>query len=511
MASKTQMKRRARGEGGLIKRRNHYYLRQLIGGKRIEIPLNNKDGSRCTTEAQAKDAVGRMDRSLLELDTQERLVEKVAEIRQLKVVYQAKSSDVWQLYLNSSNRPDTGVATLAEQQKLLERFGDWMQEHYHSGIDGTTPAAASAYMHEIGEQISNRTFDGYAATLKLIFKTVYKQLGMPANPFDDIRRRPLETISRHEFTAEQVQRIFDGFRDGFYYETEVEGLGPGRKRIREKKRLEYTPLYKDEMEVLFKMCCFTGSDGQSGCLMKWESIDLDGNKIHYVRHKTRKKTNGLVITLPIHPLLRDALHRALDWRQPDNPYILPNVAARYKRNRCGIQKDTMKIIRCALGLDTTDKSAVNYKVDDDSTGKGKLKSKGKADGDKKAVPFREDAPKRRLGANVYSLHSFRHTFVSFCVNAGVPTEIVAAIVGHGNPVMTRHYAHVNDDAKQSAIDVLPMLSAHEDSDASDAPEANAAEELRQRLLSYINTASTEQLVAMAQLLPPVKAPLTLSV
>lgn len=488
MASKTKMKRRAPGEGSLIKRRNHYYLRQLVGGKSTELPLKNEDGTRCTTKAQAEDAVGRMDRSIFELDTQERLVEKVAEIRQLKVVHQTKSSDVWQLYLNSSNRPDTGEATLAEQHKLLERFGDWMAEYYHSGVDGTTPSAASAYMHEIGKHISNRTFNGYAATLKLIFRTVYKQLGMSANPFEDIRRRPLEVISRREFTEYQVQQIFDGFKTGFYYETEVEGLGPERKRIREKKRLEFKPMFKDEMEVLMKLCCFSGCDGKSGCLMKWDCIDFNRNCLCYVRSKTRKKTGGHPILLPLHPVLREALLRAQDWRQPDSPYILPNVARRYQTNHTGVQKDAMKIIRCALGVETTDKSAVN--CPDDDEGKGK-----------KAMTVREDAPKRKLGANVYSLHSFRHTFVSFCVNSGVPTEIVAAIVGHGNPVMTRHYAHVNDDAKQSAIDVLPMLSAHEASEASDAPETNPTDGLRQRLMSYINAASDEQLLALSRLLP----------
>ena len=487
MASKTKMKRRPRGEGGLIKRRNHYYLRQLVGGKRTELMLKNEDGSRCTTEEQAKDAVVRMDRSLFELDTQEKLVNKVAEIRQLKVVHQAKTADVWQLYINSANRPDTGEKTLSEQRKVFERFCTWMQEKYDSGVDGATSVAASTFMHELGETVSNKTFNDYAAILRLIFKTVYKQLGMTENPFADIRHRPLETISRKEFTEEQVQQIFDGFKTGFFYETEVEELGPGRKRIREKKRLEFKPLYKDEMEVLMILCCFSGCDGKSGCLMKWDCIDFDRNCLSYVRSKTRKKTGGHPILLPLHPVLRDALLRAQDWRQPDSPYILPNVARRYQTNHTGVQKDAMKIIRCALGVETTDKSAVNCPDDE---GKGK-----------KAMTVREDAPRRKLGANVYSLHSFRHTFVSFCVNSGVPTEIVAAIVGHANPVMTRHYAHVNDNAKQSAIDVLPMLSAHEEPDASDAQEAKPTDGLRQRLISYINAASTEQLLAMSRLLP----------
>ena len=49
---------------------------------------------------------------------------------------------------NSANRPDTRVFSLEKQRKLFERFGDW-------------------------------TFNDYFVMLRLIFKTVYKQLGMP--------------------------------------------------------------------------------------------------------------------------------------------------------------------------------------------------------------------------------------------------------------------------------------------------------------------------------------------
>ena len=131
--------------------------------------------------------------------------------------------------------------------------------------------------------------------------------------------------------------------------------------------------------------------------MKWENIDLTKDQIRYVRHKTRKKTNGLVISLPIHPVLRDALMKAKEWQEPDNPYILPNVARRYQTNRCGVQRDAMKIISCALGVETTTHDT--------------------------------DGCKRARGANVYSLHSFRHTFVSFCANAGVPDSVVAQLPG----------------------------------------------------------------------------------
>ena len=52
-------------------------------------------------------------------------------------------------------------------------------------------------------------------------------------------------------------------------------------------------------------------------------------------------------------------------------------------------------------------------------------------------------------------HSFRHTFVSLCANAGVPLAVVQAIVGHTNAAMTSHYFHVSDDALKSAVAALP--------------------------------------------------------
>ena len=36
-------------------------------------------------------------------------------------------------------------------------------------------------------------------------------------------------------------------------------------------------------------------------------------------------------------------------------------------------------------------------------------------------------------------------------------DVVASIVGHGNPSMTRHYTHISTEAKQNALSALPML------------------------------------------------------
>ena len=193
--------------------------------------------------------------------------------------------------------------------------------------------------------------------------------------------------------------------------------------------------------------------------MKWENVDWQNNQITYIPQKTARKTAYRSVTLPIHPNLLSALEKAREWRsenQPGEDYILPKVAHRYLTNPSGVQKDVMKIIRYATGLETTGKKSMGQRI---------------------------------KNPNLYSLHSFRHTFVSFCANAGVPLDVVASIVGHGSTAMTRHYAHISDAAKSKAIDALPVLSLSET--AENDPE-------KEGLLKKLASLPAEQLAELVR-------------
>ena len=200
--------------------------------------------------------------------------------------------------------------------------------------------------------------------------------------------------------------------------------------------------------------------------MKWDNVDWANRQITYVPQKTAKKTAYRAVSLPIHPNLLSALEKAKEWRAenlPGEDYILPKVAHRFLTNHDGIQNDTMKIIRCATGLETTGKKSLGQRI---------------------------------KNPNLYSLHSFRHTFVSFCANAGVPLDVVASIVGHGSPAMTRHYAHISDVAKDKAIQALPVLPL------SEAPESDPEKEV---ILKELSSLPAEKLV---EVLNTIKNPLS---
>ncbi len=69
---------------------------------------------------------------------------------------------------------------------------------------------------------------------------------------------------------------------------------------------------------------------------------------------------------------------------------------------------------------------------------------------------RKQLPSRQIQTNVVGFHSLRHSFVSFCANAGVPMAVVQSLVGHGSPAMTRHYTHISPEAAANAIQALPI-------------------------------------------------------
>lgn len=449
---------RERGTGSIYKRGKNFYYKIRINGKtKTQLLLDQKDQP--VTNRQEAEKAAALLQPILRAQQKEEIALYIADAKNLRKNSILNIDHVWSCYLAQPQRPDSAPQTLEKYKQSWDRFARWLKEKHieiqHAGqIDGEI---ATEYFDDAwNAKISPRTYNSFRQSLKLIFKHILPVIGLDQNPFNCIRRKSGVSESRREFTEEQVDAIFQGFTKGFLYQSEQEGLGPGRKRIRKVVTKEYVPMHKDEMFVLLNLCCWTGCRGQDGCLMKWESVDWTNSRISYVPEKTARKTAYRSVTLPIHPNLLAALEKAKSWRaenQPGEDFILPKVAHRYLANPTGIQKDTMKIIRCATGLETTGHKSTSQ---------------------------------RALNPNLYSLHSFRHTFVSFCANAGVPLYVVASIVGHGSTAMTRHYAHISDAAKSQAIDALPVLKF---SDSANDPEKDA-------LLKGLASLSADQLAEL---------------
>ena len=448
--------RREKGTGSIEKRGNHFFLKIRIGDRTKTTLLLGKDDQPVTTRKDAEAAAALL-RPVLRAEQKEEIALHVASAKKLRKEHSIYIDKIWDVYLRQYTRPDSQESTLNGYNVALRDFTTWLNEAHPriQQANHITEDEAGEYFSHLWNvrRVSGRTFNSYRKALKLIFTHILEPAGMENNPFARIGSKPLDTQSREAFTEEQVQQIFAGFQTGFFYETEVPRLGPGRKHIRVKCRLKYEPMFKDEMRVLLMLCCWTGCRGQDGCLMRWSNVDWTHRTITYIPRKTARKTNNMEVSLPMHPDLAAALKEAqsfMERNRKGEDFIIPSVAARYKQNPSCVQKDVQKIIRCATGLAITDEERDGHRI---------------------------------YRACRYSLHSFRHTFVSFCANAGVPLDVVATIVGHSSSSMTRHYAHISDEAKKNAIKTLPSLSGAE------SKESEHRKQLVEKLLSL----SDEQL------------------
>jgi len=431
MASKTASKRREKGAGSIYKRKQHFYLKIRINDKDKTTILRNPDGSPCTTREEAMKASGDY-RQMLLAKSKETIAVHIAEAKKLKRHSLLKVEDAWDTFLKQPGRPDCSERSFDRYALAFRQFMEWLRNE-HPEVDNVASIDHSIALEYFGavwsRGVSAATYNIYLQALRLIFRNLMEPAALDVNPFEGIQNKSKEVFSRKEFSLEQVQAIFNGFKNGFFYEVERERFTTGRERERVVKQLEFKPKFKDEMRVLLNLCCWTGCRGEDGCQMTWDNVDLEAALISYIPRKTAKRTGYHAVTLPLAPPLRDALQDALTWRfqNPEGKdYIIPHVAERFLRNPSGVQKDVMKIIHCATGLETTASEAETF-------------------------------GRRKIAANAYSLHSFRHTFVSFCANTGVPFAVVAEIVGHGNPAMTEHYSHISTAAKQEAINALPAL------------------------------------------------------
>lgn len=465
----SKKKRRTRGSGAVFKRPNGNYCVQYtdITGKKKTKSLTENDSdtgklvpirNRRKAEIAAR-AVIEEYQEIKHADTKEKHLAQINEYRKVKDRINIGLDNAWESYISNSERPKSGPKTLKGYRETFSLFLNWIKQNHPriSNISQIDKKFAGKYMDEKWSSgISERTYNAYLQALRLVFKILLGISNADQNPFLHITKHQVVSQSRKDFSESQVKAIFDTFNNP-----------------------SYRMLYKPEMKVMINLCCWTGCRGQDACLMKWEAVNFSNNTISYKPEKTKRRKSSHYITIPLHPQLLTELKDALAWQQESNQYILPNVASRYLRNSSGISEDISKLLKFA-GIETS--------VTADEGTRRKLRKVVDKNGKEKII-------KNRVCQ--YSMHSFRHTFVSFCANAGVPLAIVQEIVGHGNPAMTRHYTHISKEASEKAINALPMLGISSQPTANEIIDIKAIqhddmEPERIKLIKFAGTANLSQ-------------------
>ena len=309
--------------------------------------------------------------------------------------------DAWKIY---AEHPDRAFpATRHEEISYETTFTEFIR---HVGeetqVAAITPGIADQYAAYLKTTaISVSTHNRKILRLRKIFSTLSDYYSED-NPFasQNLRRKPREeqgnTVRRLAFTKEQEEAILKVLNDP-----------------------SFKVMNKKELKVIYLIGMYTGQRLKDCVLLQWDHVDLMHRRIWVKQFKTGKK-----VSIPIaEPLVR-ALEQAKEWRI--DSYVSPNVAKRY------------------LTVDTKGKSVGDNFVNIDVM--RVIKRAG--------METNVEVPGRKRKMVVYGFHSLRHSFASFCAEAGVPKAVVVSILGANSDIIDQFYTHVGEDAQLKAIEAV---------------------------------------------------------
>ncbi len=271
-------------------------------------------------------------------------------------------------------------------------FGAWLDQRYPTPKDGmgmltprevrsVTPEQARGYIAHIEKTRSPRTRNKVLTLLRLIFRIIGPEAGCKVNPFDGLEVIRYAVAKKRGLTVEQLQALSDA----------VAGSG--------------------EMERLFLIGFHTGARLGDVCRMRWEDVDLAGQVLRYLPHKSAKTNRDVLLSIAPPLLVNLKTTPAKDRKGP----ILPGLNALYLKNDYAVSKAVQAVFRKA-GIEPSEEV---------------------------------DGCAHKVGR--YGFHSLRTVFITSALRRGAVIEDVRQAVGHSCLEMTAGYYRGGDAARNVSL------------------------------------------------------------
>jgi integrase len=166
---------------------------------------------------------------------------------------------------------------------------------------------------------------------------------------------------------------------------------------------------------------YTGARLSDVANLKWANLDLQKRLLFYSEKKKRFQSE---IRVPLHEELENHL---LSLEAPDDPEapLFPGLAGRETGGANGLSREFVGLMDAA-GIER------------------RLIRKGSG-----------------VGRDIYDLgeHSFRHSFNTHLMRAGVPEDLRQRLCGHESKEVSRRYTHKEVEDLRASIAKLPAVSA----------------------------------------------------
>jgi len=418
-----------------------------------------------------------------------RLMEKLYEIKTGEAIKSVKLEALAEGWAKIRRKHKPNARYASQCQSTLNRFVTFVREHNPKVVEVAqiTRTLAGAFLDAEEERgVTGKTWND---TLKLL-RATFRYL-LPAgsiNPFADTPTRETETVFRQPFSPEELAAISEAAR--------------AEEFIR--------PI------IIVGIC--TAMRRGDCCLLDWRDVDLPKR---FITVKTSK--TGQTVSIPIFPMLYDELAKRHSNSQCDEGYVFPEQARMYLENPDGITWRVKKVLAVGLGeaVDDGDGTKALPEISNEEARKrgeafiaklpegtkrermaavfklylegqnieavmaGAQVSKGSVSGylneiqaaigcqivrgasrtGHKPKEGKSDnglQVERKHGlrrASVRDFHSFRVTWVTLALTAGVPLELVQKVTGHKTTeIVLKHYFQPGREAFRSALNaVMPKL------------------------------------------------------
>ena len=323
-------------------------------------------------------------------------------------------ADVWQAYLETPSRPDSGARTLQGYKVEWMAFAKWIGKKYPAVTElrQVPPAMVEEYArHLAAKGFSPSTYNQHRNLLKLVWHVLGEAGRCTGNPWDRIMPRKLQAhlARKQALTPAQFTALLDA--------------------------VEEDP----DLHDLFMVLAWTGQRLVDAVMLRWGEIDFKAQVITLMPRKTARRM-GKQIHVPIFPALLPVLNRRQEAQggvvRPAG-HVFPKLVKEY-----GLLNGTVLSKRIGAAFD-----------------KAGMTTSEARDGRKREVC-------------VYGAHSLRHHFVTAAAAAGVPAGMIKSITGHATDGMLEHYQHMGAElageiakkigtgetgAKKDAVAVRPPL------------------------------------------------------
>ena len=290
---------------------------------------------------------------------------------------------------------ETKQITLTAYRHAVEAFEKFLGEKAAQPIHYVTPAQIIPWRDASAKKASARTANNKLKIVRTFFQSAWRDGLLTENPAAKVEGLKTAEGTRRPFTLPELKSLL-----------RVASL---------------------EWRGMILAGLYTGQRLKDLGGLTWANIDLERDQIRLTTSKT-----GRSQILPIAKPLRtyfEELTVSDDPRAPIFPSLYPLA---HRTGGASPMSQKFHDVLVSAGI------APARPPKDKGTGKGRSITRERSD---------------------ISFHSLRHTSTSLLKAAGVSESVTRDIIGHESAEISRHYTHVEDEAKRTAIDKLPDVTA----------------------------------------------------